>query len=538
MPRLSRRTLVAGLAAAPFFAAAKATRAASALVARDGRLSVRLAALERLEPGGWFLARVKVPGSGAAVVGAEASSPAARRLAALFSEGRAAGNLGDLYDNLDGGHSVMALADHPQLTATSYDAAAQAEGLAQGLGLRLLFDAPLIGNCSMALVGGPFWRSLPRAALTEPGGAERLFRVYGSGALRVFPEHRDHDPEHGDLFPANTPYYLVSQGSSGSDRAHLSALAMILAAFRPETKARLRQTGLLAPTLQMVYRRARRGVLNREAYMSGIAHPKAFSAAEINLPGKVALANAIAPEEIPPMVRLAVETETAARPGVDVFGGGLGERLFDTPSAIARIWRAPVWRREMVVSAAETRDPNGRTLRFTWRLLRGDPARVRIAPLDGAGRRARITMEWQDPRPAPGRADILSPRIDIGVFASNGAQESAPAFLSVLLPAHETRDYEPAPGGGQRIARIVRAAPEGVYADPALFPVTDWTDVYQYDESGAPAGWTRYGAGEPRRYDARGAQILASGEKRRVRYEMVRDPDGVPRLREDAGAPP
>lgn len=42
---------------------------------------------------------------------------------------------------------------------------------------------------------------------------------------------------------------------------------MILAAFRPDTKARLTETGLIAPTVQMVYRRARNDVLSREAYL-------------------------------------------------------------------------------------------------------------------------------------------------------------------------------------------------------------------------------------------------------------------------------
>ena len=532
MPRLSRRALVTALALAPLSARAELRGRGPSLVARDGRLEVRRAALERLEPGGWLLARVAFDERRAAVVDPEARTPAHRRLAALFASGAAAGNHGDLYDNLDGGHSRLPAGDHPQLTATVYDEAAQDDGLARGLGLRVLFDAPLIGNCSMALVGTPFWRSLPRAALTRPDGAHRLFRVYASGALRVFPEHRDHDPEHGDLFPANTPYCLVSQGSSGSDRPHLEALAMILAAFRPDTKAALQRAGLVAPTVQMVYRRARLGILRRETYLTGRAHPTVFAAGDINLSGMVALANAIAPDAVPPMVRLEVDAETEARPGVDVFGEGLGERLFDTPSAIARVWRAPVWRRSMIVSAAKTRDPNGRPLRFTWSLLRGDPARTRIEPLDAAGRRARITLEWQAPRPVPGRDDILSPRIDIGVFASNGAHDSAPGFVSVLLPAHEARVYEPAPDGGQRIARIARAAPDGVYADPALFPVTDWTDVYRYGADGSLLGWTRSRASGDTRYDAAGRRRAPDGALIGVRYPVDALPDGRPVLRE------
>ena len=133
------------------------------------------------------------------------------------------------------------------------------------------------------------------------------------------------------------------------------------------------------------------------------------------------------------MVRLKVLEETRARQGIDYFGEGLSEVLFDTPSAIARVWRSRAGRRSLLVSAADTVDPNGRRLRFHWALLRGDPARVRITPLGPRGRQARIEVDWQDPQPTPGAPDITSHRVDIGVFANNGTHDSAPAFISILV---------------------------------------------------------------------------------------------------------
>ena len=146
------------------------------------------------------------------------------------------------------------------------------------------------------------------------------------------------------------------------------------------------------------------------------------------------------------------------------------EQLFNTPSAIARVWRADAFRQEMVVSVERTRDPNMRPLTFRWALLRGDPARTLIQPLDPQGRRARIAIEWQAPRAAPGRADVLSPRIDIGVFANNGAHDSAPAFISVLLPWHERRTYDNRGDGGWHLKRTDLRALEGIYVDPLVFP--------------------------------------------------------------------
>ena len=50
-------------------------------------------------------------------------------------------------------------------------------------------------------------------------------------------------------------------------------------------------------------------------------------------------------------------------------------------------------------------------------------------------------------RGAPNRPDILSHRVDIAVFADNGAHFSAPATFSILFPSHQTRVYERGPNG-------------------------------------------------------------------------------------------
>lgn len=460
-------------------------------------------------------ARVSAPPTTLPVLSADMTGPGHRLLRRLYETGQAAGNHGDLYDNRDRLHSRLDPLSHPQLTHIRYGAALRAEGVDYGLALGLLFDHPVIGNSSTALAKGPLWRSQPRLAMTAEKGAwmQQMYRNYRTGQIHVYPEHRDHDPERGDLFPANTPYMLISQGSSGSDQPHLEALAMILAALRPDTKARAMEEGLLAPLTQMIYRRARRPVRSRAEYLSGLAHPSAFRAADISLARMVSLANAIRPDELPPMVALTVLEETHGREGVDYYGRGLGETLFDTPSAIARIWRSRAGRRVFRLSAADTKDPNGRDLTFDWTLLRGDPDRVTITPSE-SGDQAVIAIDWQQPRPAPGQGQppLTSARIDIGVFANNGLYDSAPAFLSVYLPAHETRRYAPqeaglAPPRPLEIDRRRGAA----YVDPLIFPVIDWRDAYQYDAQGAPMGWVRDGGGETRVFDAQGQLLPESG---------------------------
>ncbi len=280
---------------------------------------------------------------------------------------------------------------------------------------------------------------------------------------------------------------VTSQGSSGSDRPFLRAFALTLAAFPPATRARLEETGLIAPTLQMILRRGM--VAGREAYFTGAAHPSAFDGARLAPQRMVGMAAAMTPDTIPPMVRLRVESEDfATAAGL----GGLSEHLFDTPSAIARVWRGPDWERQMVVSAAETADPNGRALRFRWEVLRGEGAKVRIEPLDEAGTRARLTVDWHD-APAPqGKAGLTARRVDIGVFASNGAQDSAPAFVSVSFPAHELRRYEAGPDGRMRLAEVdYDARGRKTYFDPLLHWSAPWRDRYLYDSAGNLTGLER-----------------------------------------------
>jgi hypothetical protein len=525
---ITRRALIRGLAGLGLMPRAALAQG----VARDGVVGVvlvRRAALLPLGPGGRLLARVKIPETSAPVLGADLRDPAHRLLWQMVFEGRAAGNHGDLYENRDRGHSRLPPDAHPQLTHVAYDEAARADGLDYGLAGPVIFEAPLIGNSSTAVRAGPLWRSLPRLALTEDKGPLTLYQNYLAGQIHVYPEHRDHDPEHGDLIPANTPFFFVSQGSSGSDRPHLGALAMILAALHPETKAFLYETQLLAATVQMIFRRSLAPVLSREAYRSGLAHPSVIPRDQINLVRMVQLANALTPATVPPLVRMAVLEEDEAIEGIDYFGEGLSERLFDTPVAIARIWRSHAWRRSMVVSVEATRDLQARAPEFHWRVLRGDPARTRIEPLDARGLRARITLEWQAPRPVPGRPDILSNRVDIGVFARSGDHDSMPGLISILLPQHEVRRYGPGPDGEMRIESRDFRVPEGGYADPVLFAQSDWRDVYRYDAMGALQGWDRQGAGAALRFDAAGRLRTAAGWVA-VRHVVERPVGEAPRI--------
>jgi YD repeat-containing protein len=483
-------------------------------------------------------------------------------------EGTAAGLHGVLYDNHDADHSLMNVEWFPELTSIEYSAAAkQTQTAMHGLGelhrgLQALFvhNAPVIGNASVAQTQGPFWRSMPRVAVANAATAALLADQYANNMLYFYPEHRDHDPEsdggHGDVYPANIPYLITSQGSSGSDRAFLNAVAATIAALRPETQQFLVDKRLLMPTVQMIFRSCRKPVVGRDEYLSGLAHPPVFDGETLDVERMVRMAHDLEPTDVPPLVRLAVEEEYLGRPGIDYFEAGPGEKLFDTVAAVARVARSARERRRMVASVAATEDPNGKPLSFVWRLLHGDPERVQIKPLDPLGTRAEILVDWH-PRAVYRGSDLPSARVDVGVFADNGSHLSAPAFLSWYFPPNERRTYEAVPATARadrqdelngdsprRIGSIERlpASERGTYADPMILTPANWTDTYRYDDAGNLLGWTRSRAdGTSEAFTADGRRIVKEAEAgqpaetRPVRYvREQKKPDAWPVLREEA----
>ena len=269
---------------------------------------------------------------------------------------------------------------------------------------------------------------------------------------------------------------------------------MILAAFRPDTKARLTQENLIVPTVQMVFRRSLQNVLSRDDYFSAAAHPAAFERYQPQ-PRPHGQPRQLDRARRHPAAGAgsAWSRRISATEGVDYFGAGLSEQLFDTPAAIARIWRSRACTRAMTVSAEETADPNGRPLSFEWRLLQGDPDAGAHHPRRGRPQPRASRSTGTSPSRSPKDNPIRSARVDIGVFANNGVHDSAPAILSMAFPTHETRVYAPGPDGAPRIASIDHADPAKAraYADPMLMAWADWRDDYAYAADGTPLGWTR-----------------------------------------------
>ena len=388
---------------------------------------------------------------------ATGNSEVAKLLRKWYADGTAAGNVGDFYDNRDGGHSQLNTRAFPQLSLVELTPAEKAQLALYkakksrrrahwGLLTRGLYRHVTFGNSSTAS-SPPLGCSNARFGLLSARATAAQYMQYTRSHLYVYPEHLDHDPGRngrrgwGDLYHANVPYFINSQGSSGSDKVFLRAIAHTLAAFRPDVKKQLVEKGLLMPTVQYVLRRSMKHVKTDADYLSGPAHPSVFDGKNVDALRMVKLAHEMRRDAVPPMIRLAVIDEDEGVVGRDYFEGGKREKVFDTPASICRIGRSLKYTRRMVVSALGSFDAAKRPLSYHWVVLRGDARRIRIKRLNKNGSEVELLVPHHERMPVPGNPSIESNRVDIGAFVRNGQYYSAPGFVTFYFPDDEARTY-------------------------------------------------------------------------------------------------
>lgn len=456
------------------------------------------------------------------------NGPDAFHVRAWMASNNAAGNFGDLYDNRDSGHSALDTARFPGMTSVRYDANARAHGAHYGLST-FLFNGVTIGNSSVAMTTTPYWRSVPRAALTEGPATAFLFLQYLNNMLYIYPSHRDCDPKGlGDVYPVNQPYVLIAQGASGSDRPFLEAVAATLAAFTPEVKRYLANHNLLMPTVQMILRRCQKTVLKPDDYLSGRAHPSAFDGSTLDVPRMTAMAHALGTNDVPPIVALRTLDDQPAVPGVDFFDLAASEGLYDTPNVIARIVRNVAFRHTMLIGA-QLSSPDPRW-RLHWVVLRGDASRISLLPMNPEQTRTRVSVAYHTvPFAAEPDQPLQTSRVDLGVFASDGRIFSAPSFVSFFFLNNEIRRYTP----DGRILSVDYAAAANRYVDPMLSLAKHWRDEYRYDNEQRLTGWTRRCGEAVEQFSPRGERIESTDTlgrptlTRTVSYIVRTVPDGT-----------
>ncbi|MBQ7189629.1 MAG: hypothetical protein IJR99_09470 [Kiritimatiellae bacterium] len=417
--------------------------------------------------------------------------PAQAKIRAWMADETASGNFGDIYLNQDRGHSKLEVTNFPGLTPFFYEKDAQKENLDTQMP-RILFPNPVLGNCSMAMTDGPYWRSLPRAMLSNPFLSQLSVQMFLNNQMWFYPAHKDYTAATGDVFPANMTFIMVSQGSSFTDKPFLRAFAAALAAYRPKIKQSLTAQKLLFPTTAALFRYSLRTVKTPEAYYTGAAHPVVFNSKNMDVDKLVELAHNLTLEEVPPLPFVHVIQEQGCTNGVDYFEQQeLSEGFCPTPLNVSRIARNVRIRDRKIAIRAEAISLQGKPpIRFRWAVLQGDPKKVRIHPTKEDASEVEITVTEHTAVPKQAdRPDVFaSTRIDIGCFAQGpGKYASLPAIYSVYYLPNEMRTYRE---DGQ-IQSVDYTNPSHAYADPSLTLPKLWKDEYHYTKDGVCTGWTR-----------------------------------------------
>jgi|GEM_PF-2767757 len=404
-------------------------------------------------------------------------------LNSLWDSGQAAGNSDDWYRNCDDGHRYLDVASYPQLN--DYGPAGYSIGFVTGV-----VNAPrnVIGNASLGYNG--MW-GMTRFNGMYSSAANSLYTQYRSNQHYFYPAVYDVDAAvltARDLSIAMFPYATQSVGKSGSELDEVRKFVHTLAAFQPAVKTLLVNNGLLIPTLQMVWRRSR--VSSDAEYLSGLAHPTAFDDVPNNV-AMIQLANGIGTNNIPPLVQLSVVEETFwGSQSMRYNDSNRSEQRFTTPNAIARVFYGIEKTKRMVVSAEGSFDVNSLPLTYQFVVLRGDPNKVRITPLNAAGSRVSIEFDYHTERIAEG-TERLSNLVVVGVFVHNGSYYSAPAFISSLSLWNEQRTYG-ANGRIQQISYLNSDINGEVSTSYAVSYSKSWSsDTYTHDFNGRQAGWVR-----------------------------------------------
>lgn len=384
----------------------------------------------------------------------------------LYADSKAAGNVGDTYENRDGLHVNFCDDWSPNPTCPlEHRLFPQHEWLLSGSDGRrtTVHSGVTVGQASWSgFVSGDTKYGIPHDMYRSQTGADQLYAQYTHNNLYIYPSLNDDsfagapdnattlaDPQtlnRSTLNIANTPYIIGSKqiskagtdyfhvhDASGSDLPFVKIALLGLASFRPEVKAALQngpvvngtRVSLLIPTLEAMIRHAHRSVQSEESYLSSIAHRSSSMAHYFSggrpLPAYnplklIRITNALSIADVPPLAVVRVVSED--------FQGS--EKTFDTPAAIARNVGTNVTR-SITVSAARSIDLDGSTSghTFVWKLLDSDASK------------ATITVNSNDPSQATIQINsgASTDRIDVGVFVkkAGGAYYSVPGIISFYV---------------------------------------------------------------------------------------------------------
>lgn len=421
-----------------------------------------------------------------------------------------------IYVNRDNGSSPVDTSGIPGILQLTYCREMKERSLHIGSPNTLFINEntgrliPAIGNSSMGFINSAYWRCQPRALFNDPERMRNQIVLLLGNQLYCYPTYSDYRIDTGDLFSANTPYYIAAVGNSKSEQFFVKSIAEAIAALSEETRVYLETTGLLMPTMQMLLRKSQRAVTGPQQYLSGIAHPAAFQPEQLDKEKLVQAASELTTDSVPPLVLIRVENQTKLNPELDMPTCVYSETLFNTQLAAARVFRAFPRKRIYKVKTL-CRD---KSAKIRCVLLQGDPEKVSLTqdPEEPGSWIVGITYHHPFKTPVAGGKSITTTRVDIGFFAETQAGISLPSILSCYFLGNEMRIYD----GKDQLVSIDYRRHLTPYTDPLLSFPRNWKDKFKHDKEGRITGWSRIRPRKTEQFTAYGDLAIEFDDKGRA----------------------
>jgi hypothetical protein len=328
---------------------------------------------------------------------------------ARATAGTAAGFAGTAYINADNGHTGCERA-----SSTPFGYAEPPPTLPAGVTLGVMHEStgwtpPSGGICSLTRCN-PFARRF------------LALQYYEAGVLYFHPEVWDVGTR--DYFQWQAPYFVVSQGSSGSECDEVSKTLRAFGAMSSDVRSVVVNQKLGGPLGSFLITRSRQAT--DVAYLTAEAWPTALADLD-NEERIVTLATALRAAELPPVAKLAVAAPSfpAEWQMVPVLESpyALGYAPGATPPA------APAGNFQLEVDLKSSVDPNARALGFFPVVLRGGPD-VTVERTGTTTFRVRGAFPVDATVATGGQQRIVS-RTTVAFFPHNGVWLGTPAMVSV-----------------------------------------------------------------------------------------------------------
>ncbi|MDA3926906.1 MAG: hypothetical protein PF904_19680 [Kiritimatiellae bacterium] len=421
-----------------------------------------------------------------------------------------------IYVNRDNNATTIDTEKYPGLLTLKYTNAFKKRNLNMGQPNTLFVNEnsgrliPAVGNSSMGFINSSYWRCQPRALFNDPVCIQNQIALLMGNQIFCYPTYSDYNPTRGDLFSANTPYYIAVAGQAKSEKIYVEAVIATISALRNSTREYLSRKGLLMSTIQMLLRKSQKSINGDRDYLTGIAHPAAFQTSQLDIEKLINNAHALTTNSIPPLVFISVKDKSELNPQLDMPTCVYSEQLFNTHLAVACVFRAfPYKRRLSVKTFCKDEDAKIHCV-----ILQGDPNKILITQSEENPKEWIIEIAHHTPfmTPISGGAKILTSRADIGFFAENANGLSLPAIVSCNFLGNEKRTYTP----DGKLLSIDYRRHTAPYTDPLLSYPRNWKDEFKHDSHGHITGWTRIRARKTEQFTAYGDLSVEFDDKGRT----------------------